>query len=437
MRRVLLVNPPFYRLMGSHYNGLPLGVAYVTAVLNHAGHDAWLYNADFAAQGNYRTVHDLYEASRQMHALVGPDSPFVYECADAILAFKPDVVGYTCYTATIPIVASVSRRVRESRPDVLQVIGGPHVSLDSNVLSHLPDIHYAVPGEGEVAMRALVQVGPEGWGFFAAKRIGHVSDLPFPERRKFWGPSGPLTSAEQTLCNVSSIVTARGCPWRCRYCASQFIWPKVIARSIDSVVREVAYVAAIRPGCEIHFVDDTFTYNEERALSIMRGIAALGTPIPWRCEARADTITPAVAKAMAESGCQIVKIGIESGSDRILRAMRKGETTEAMRTAVALLQGRGIAVTAYLMAGYPGETDDDLRQTIQLARELKADAYSISLVTPYYGTPLYADAVAQGQPLPGMPWESFFHQSAAMMLNRNLSPTLLEELWALNGKQKT
>jgi anaerobic magnesium-protoporphyrin IX monomethyl ester cyclase len=433
MMRALLVNPPFYRLMGSHYNGLPLGIAYVAAAMNRAGHDAWLYNADFAAEDSYGSAYNLYRQSDCIHDRVAIDAPLIRECADSILAFEPDVVGYTCYTATIPVVANVSRRVAAARPKIWQIVGGPHVSLDDCVLRRFPDINTAVLGEGEDAILNITDMIGTPPSQRIPKRIRDVSALALPERKKFWGPSRPMTATEYALCDISSIVTARGCPWRCRYCASQFIWPQVIARSVASVLSEVTHLLAVRPGKEIHFVDDTFTFNAKRALAIMAGIVDLGVPVPWRCEARADTISVPIADAMATSGCRMVKIGIESGSDRILREMRKGETKDAMRAAVSLLHARGIAVTAYLMAGYPGETDDDLRQTIDFARELAADHYSVSMVTPYYGTPLYLDALASGLPLDQSPWECFFHQSSAMMLNHDLSPELLEELWALNG----
>jgi radical SAM superfamily enzyme YgiQ (UPF0313 family) len=430
--RVLLVNPPFYRLMGSHYNGLSLGLAYVAASLNEAGHDAWLYNADFLPTVDYPTQHGLYQASPRVH--IDAAHPLVIEAAASIHDFQPDVVGYTCYTANVPMIAAISRLVAGMLPATLQIVGGPHASLDGAILSHLPDIDYAVQGEGERAMQALLAATLHGGGHMKVARIADLDPLPLPERTKLWGPSRPLSHADWAYADVSSIVTARGCPWRCRYCASQFIWPRVVARGVTSVVREVATVASRWPEQQIHFVDDTLTYNEDRALAIIRGMKHLGLPLRWRCEARADTITLKIAAAMAESGCEVVKLGIESGSDRILKAMRKGETTADMMRATGLLQYHGIKVTAYLMAAYPGETDDDLRQTIDFARRLHADSYSISLATPYYGTPLYQDAIAAGLAVDKAPWECFFHQSAAMLLNPNLSRELLEELWSLGNQ---
>jgi radical SAM superfamily enzyme YgiQ (UPF0313 family) len=186
-------------------------------------------------------------------------------------------------------------------------------------------------------------------------------------------------------------------------------------------------------GC-LHFVDDTFTYNQQRALVIMQGMTDLG--VTWRCEARADTITDRIAEAMAASGCIRVKVGVESGSPRILEAMHKGETIDGIRRGVRILQRHGLPVTGYLMAGLPGETDDDVRQTLDFAKELACDAYSLSLVVPYYGTALYNSAIQAGVPLDRSPWECFFHQNDSMLLNHDLSETLIQELWALDDLKR-
>jgi anaerobic magnesium-protoporphyrin IX monomethyl ester cyclase len=433
MTRVLLVNPPFYRMMGSHYNGLPLGIAYIASYLNRAGHEAWVYNADFQAKKDYATPHTFYEESERNLAALHQPSPVVNECIESILAFAPDIIGYNCYTATLPIIAQISAAIRERLPETPQVVGGPHPTLDKKILNHLFTLDYAVRGEGEEVLLDLAN-GVRLQSTCKAPRIEYLDTMPYPERQKLWAGEGrPMTGDEKLMVDVCAISTARGCPWRCNYCASPLIWPKVIARNTESVVQEVAFLNSNHPGM-IHFVDDTFTYNHRRALSIMDGIIGLGVPIEWRCEARADTITTRLAVKMRESGCRCVKVGIESGSERILKAMNKGESRDEMLRGVGMLQAEGISVTAYLMSGFPGETAEDLRETIVFARRIGADTYSVSMVAPYYGTKLYRDAVALGLPVDKAPWECFFHQNNSMLLNKELPRDLIEELWSLSDK---
>lgn len=424
MVRVLLVNPPFYRLLGSHYNGLPLGTAYIASSWNKRGYDVWLYNADFSATNSYKTRHRLYTDSDQTLSAFTEDGPITQETTEAIVAFNPDVVGYSCYSATVPVVNRLSRSVQQRLPNALQIAGGPHVTLDDgNLFRVLPYINMVISGEAE-------GVGLD-WSNPKGSRIIDLDSLPFPERDKFWSHSGePMSNEDKASVDVFSIITARGCPWRCKYCASQFIWPKVIPRGIGNIVSEVAYLHNHWPSQTIHFIDDTFTYNKQRAMAIMQGIMDLHIPVTWRCEARADTLTRDLLDRMLECGCTHVKIGVESGSARILEAMNKGETKEQMLAASALLHEVGMPFTAYLMAGFPNETDDDLRQTIDFARELKADSYSISIVVPYFGTPLYREL-----PLETVPHECFFHQHKSI-LNHNLSPSLIDELWSLSDNQE-
>jgi anaerobic magnesium-protoporphyrin IX monomethyl ester cyclase len=433
MTRILLVNPPFYRFLGSHYNGLPLGLAYIASTLNNSGHDAWVYNADFQPTAAYKTAHGLYEDAEQGMNAFRENGPIVQECVKAIAAFEPEMIGYSCYTATVPVVDTISRAMREILPNVLQVVGGPHATLDEDTYLRLPQIDTVIQGEGEEECLSLADVADYDRTnmIVAAYRIKHLDALPMPERDKFWSNRGmPLSVEETDMMDLCSIITARGCPWRCHYCASSNIWPKVVTRSVDSVVAEVAYLHKRWPTHTIHFVDDTFTFNEKRALSIMQGIIDIDPAITWRCEARADTLTPALVDMMKKSGCKQVKIGVESGSERILKAINKGETLDEIRKGADLLYHAGIPFTGYLMAGFPGETVDDIRQTISFARSLHATGFSLSLVAPYYGTQLYKDAIAAGEPIDKAPWECFFHQNKSMLLNHNIPAKIIDELWA-------
>jgi radical SAM superfamily enzyme YgiQ (UPF0313 family) len=359
------------------------------------------------------------------------------ETANAIVAFAPDIVGYNCYTANIPTIDHISRDVRLALPGVMQAVGGPHPTIDHETARYLPSIDYVIPGEGEHAVVDLAL----GRSLLARQRLSDLDTLPFPERTHLWSSAGrPASDDEKLAMDVCALSTARGCPWRCIYCASPSIWTRVYARSPDNILSEIRHVVerhliphADANGC-LHFVDDTFTYNEKRALAIMAGMTGMG--VPWRCEARADTITPRIAEAMAASGCVRVKVGIESGSQRILAAMNKGETIEGIRRGVGILHQHGLAVTGYLMAGFPGETDDDVRQTIDFANELACDAYALSMVVPYYGTALYRDAVRDGIPVDLAPWKWFFHQNDSMLLNHHLSDSLIRELWELDDRTR-
>ena len=112
--------------------------------------------------------------------------------------------------------------------------------------------------------------------------------------------------------------------------------------------------------------------------------------------------------------------------------MHKGITTEMVRRAVKLIKKHGIPITAYFLAGFPTETDKELRQTIDFAKELNLDYYSLSVVAPYYGTELWNEMEKTGNKPDKAHWEYFYHQSREMILNNKISPELLNEFFSLN-----
>ena len=135
MAKVLLVNPPFYRLLGSHYNANSLGIAYIASYLNKRGHDAWLYNADYLSDNNYIKVKKLFQNFNNYKAYFkDTEHPLWHEVKEKILSFKPEWVGYTSYTANISAIKIISEKIRSANPNIRQFVGGVHATLDKNLL---------------------------------------------------------------------------------------------------------------------------------------------------------------------------------------------------------------------------------------------------------------------------------------------------------------
>ena len=278
-----------------------------------------------------------------------------------------------------------------------------------------------------------------------------------PEREKFWG----IPEHEKKHVDVSYVNTIRGCPYKCTYCASPFHWDRKTTRlrSPESVMEEMRLLKEkyyVRPKYDyaasanieskenlkiedntiVYFVDDVFTVNKKRVKKLLRMMIDEKLDMKWKCEARADHLDDEICELMAEAGCQRVKIGFESGSNRILSEVKKLETREEMLEGAAMLKKAGVPFSAYFMAGFPGETDEDLRQTIDFARKVDADYYSLSVLAPYYGTELYDQLIKNGHELDQQPWEYFFHQSPKPMVNNTLSTKVLNEYLALSELNK-
>ena len=471
MAKVLLVNPPFYRLLGSHYNANSLGIAYIASYLNKRGHDAWLYNADYVSDKNYGNLKKLFQNfTNYKNYFKDLDNPLWHEVKDKILLFKPDWVGYTSYTANISAIKIISDKVREANPNIKQVIGGVHATLDKKILNTLTSIDYSIQREGEEAMTALVEnkdpktipgVISRGKESLIdngiAPVIKDIDNLPMPERNKFWG----ISKDERKNVDVSYINTIRGCPYKCTYCASPFHWDRKTTRlrSPESVIEEMKllkekyweatkfdYSASanisekdslkIEDNTIVYFVDDVFTVHKKRVKKLLRMMIDQELGMKWKCEARADHLDDEICELMVEAGCERVKIGFESGSNRILSQVKKLETREEMLKGAAMLKKAGVPFSGYFMAGFPGETDDDVKQTIDFAKQVEADYYSLSVLAPYYGTELYDQLMANGHALDQQPWEYFFHQSPKLMVNNKISTKVLQDFLALNDLNK-
>lgn len=479
MAKILLVNPPFYRVLGSHYNGISLGISYIASYLNKNGHDAWIYNADFLSDTNYKTLYQVYrDFNSYIDIFKNENDPIWKSTVESILRFDPDWVGYTSYTANISAIQILSKLVGQKNRNIKQIVGGVHSTLDRNILDCLPFVDYSISREGEeTTLRLLNGENPnliQGVSFRdngkivnnnRSSVIKNLDEMPFPERDKFWIDGRPATEIEKINMDVSYLITLRGCPYRCSFCASPEIWGRNILqyRSPENIKKEIIEVkkkywnrvptdygvlssnskskqelykeaVQINDNTIIYFVDDVFTLKKNRALEIMQNIKHCD--VPWKCESRADNIDEDIAVAMKESNCKRVKLGIESGSDRILKIIKKDETKDQMRKGINLLKKHSVPITVYLMAGFPDETDEDLQETIDFAKEIDADYYSISILSPYFGTQIYFDSVSSGIDLDKEPWEYFFHQSKKLLLNSKISDKKLEEFWKLCNIKK-
>jgi radical SAM superfamily enzyme YgiQ (UPF0313 family) len=200
------------------------------------------------------------------------------------------------------------------------------------------------------------------------------------------------------------------------------------------VVEEVKYVHDKFGTKFFYFVDDTFTLNKKRTKKICELLIKSNLDITWICDTRLDTIDKELLQLMKESGCIRVKIGVESGSERILKMVKKKITKKQIKDSVTLIKKVGIELTIYLMIGFPTETEEEVRETLDFARELDPTYYSLSILAPYPGTEIYVDVIRNGITLPKEHWEYFFHQSKDMILTDNIDENLIEECLLLNEK---
>ena len=198
---------------------------------------------------------------------------------------------------------------------------------------------------------------------------------------------------------------SRGCPYECTFCASAAIWKRRIRyRSVDDIIAELKSLKNKYGLTEFVFMDDTFTIHRKRVKEFCEELIREDMGLKWRCSSRADFVNVQILNLLKRSGCTGISVGVESGSDRILRLMKKGVTVENIRRAAKLIKKHGFDFIALFVVGLPYEPADDIRKTIDIIKEIKPDSMNLSTFFPYPGTEAHVEVVKQGLLPPDYDW---------------------------------
>ncbi|MCL7387226.1 MAG: B12-binding domain-containing radical SAM protein [Thaumarchaeota archaeon] len=414
--RVCLVSPPYMSAV-KYVVGVsspPLGLAYLASMIRDE-HEVKIIDSNVL---NY----SFDDVRREMKN------------------FDPDVVGITSVTPSIYEAYKVADLAKSVREDCIVIMGGPHATfLPDEVLMECKSIDIVVLGEGEETFRELINVidrgdpleDVKGIAFrknektFVTKPRPLIKDLdkiPFPSFDML-----PMDKYELQGVRYMSVISSRGCPFRCYFCASSRIFGGYWrGRSPRNVVEEIKLIHDKFGVKNIEFVDDTFTLNERRVEEICDEILRERLDISWGASSRVDSVNRELAEKMRRAGCWVVYLGIESASQEILDATGKRITMNQIAKAVRILKEAGIKVLGSFILGFPEETIETAEQTITLAKKLDLDYAQFSILTPYPGTPLYEYA-KQNNMLLTRDWSKFTAIEPVMKL-KNITPTQLKSL---------
>jgi radical SAM superfamily enzyme YgiQ (UPF0313 family) len=426
MKRILLINPPWYSLQGAGFGELPLGLSCLASYLNTRGFDAYVYNADYSGKqiSGYKSLYESYSA--YLNILEDLDHPLWQGIIKKIIDFNPQAVGINLKTGSYKSATNIARLVKRSLPGVHLICGGTHATLLPKEVIAEGSFDFVIKGEGEETFLELLNTLKENKEPQEIKNITFrqgekiidnplrpfIKDLdilPPPERDKLLNNQLYSSQAKAIL------MTSRGCPYECIFCASEKIWQrKVRFRSPGNVIEEIFLLKDKYKANFIKIRDDAFTLNRQRAIEICKAIE--GRDIYWQCDTRADILDEELVKFMKRAGCIAVSVGLESGSDRILTKIKKGESAQDIQRGVSLLNRFGINVGLFVMIGFPTETEEEIWQTLEFAKKLKANHIIAGVVTPYPGTPIFEEAKELGFKPDDPYWKAFFHQSPEMGL---------------------
>lgn len=317
--------------------------------------------------------------------------------ARELSAFQPDVVGATSVTMSFPGAADIIRDVKAFNPDILTMMGGPHVSFDiENTLKQVPEIDLLVVGEGEETLKELLPVlkTPEAWETvrgIAFRQNGEI--IITPERPKIEDldtlplPSRHLLPMSRYLALgfPVSFITSRGCPNKCIFCLGRkMVGFKVRHRSAALVMDEIETILSYG-FTFINIADDLFTANRQRVADFCDEIRKRNLTFSWSVFSRVNTIDVDLLVMMKQAGCTAVSFGIESGCEDMLKRVRKGITLDMARKAVAACRTAGMRAHASFMVGLPGESPETLEKSRMFHEELGIE-FGYHFLCPFPGT---------------------------------------------------
>jgi len=390
---IYLVCPPYGRPYGDgrrpiKHGGAPLGLACINGWLKSKGYATRIIDLAFSEW----TEADLLEH---------------------IVAERPRFVGLAAVTTQIISAVRVAQAIKQAAPEVVTVLGGPHPSALPELTASYPGVDVVASGEGELPLLELLQgrpfheVGGLTWtdnGVIRTNpRLPLLNDLDAMPLPDYTGLDVDRYGCilHRDACDAPSlpIIGARGCPYRCTFCASRvvaqghcrFVSPARLIEHIEDLVKRYGVRS-------FFFSDETFALRKSRVEEICDRMMTRGLKIKWACLTRVNTVDAQLLRTMKRAGCRLIETGIESGDQEILDRIGKGIDKAQVREACKVITQSGIRLNGCFILGLPYDTPETCRRTIDFAKELPLDYAQFAMFVPLPGSAAW-DTAMEGKVL--------------------------------------
>ena len=409
--KTLLINPPLTGMLVSQIDMSiePLGLAYIAAVLEQNGYEVDILDA--LALGN-----EQLEKLPEGRIRVGLTEA---QIASYVENFAPGIVGIGC---GFSVYASDSHRiakcVKQVCPDAIITFGGAHSSIDPELVLRDTNVDIVVRGEGEITFLELVKCVEAGKDYSTIKGtvvrnkesetliyneprelIKDLDELPFPARHLLpmekyfeFQRKGRVMYRYYMRKPIAGVVTSRGCPFNCIFCAVRTIWGRTWrGRSAENVVKELKFLVDEYGIKEFAPWDDNISLNKKRLIRICQGLLEDGLDLKWSTPngIYLPSLDEEVLSWMAKSGYYRATFGIESGSEETRKIVRKRIKTEKVREVIRICDKLGIWTNATFIIGFPDEKIDSIEATMKAPMDLGLDFASFYIAQPYPGTDMF------------------------------------------------
>lgn len=385
---MLLTLPPgihkleIYRITGM--KAPPLGLAYIAAVLEREGHKVRIVDTPALEMNFHEWIKD-------------------------VKSWNPDIIGISMLTPTAPKGYTAAKLVKEELgKDIIVIAGGPHPTyMYVEALNNNIDI--VVRGEGEYTALDLVNAiekhglnenvlarikgiafkDNDGKTIVTSRRpfIENLDKLPWPARHLL--PMNKYMLLGKPI-RIAHVMASRGCPYGCAFCTTSYFWGRKLRfRSAENVANEIEFLVDRYKVKQIAFTDDELTANRRFLYNLVKELKERGIDITFACGSRVDHVDREFLKFLYNNGCKILYFGVESASQEMLNSIGKKITVkQAEKVFKWIKELKGFAAGSFIL-GFPWETIDDMKRTVNFALKLDPDYAQFTALTPYPGTPLF------------------------------------------------
>ena len=353
-KKVLLINP---KKDTAAFSNAHNGLAMLATILKNRGHEVVVLD--------YLGIRKIENIS-------------IYSFIEK---FKPDVVGMACYTPLAPFIYGIVAEIHARNPGLPVILGGPHPTLYTEHVQKESGADYILVGEAELTIIDTVENAKRESEpkLVRATELTNLADMPLPDYTTFH---------EYKEIRGYSLMTARGCPNKCNFCAVVALdsgrWR---LRKVEDCIRELETAKkTISPHLYIGVIDDNPTVYKERFNEFLRQYVEKIKLALFVTNTRADGVTDEFIELMKKCGCSGIAIGVEHAHPEVFKLIDKGETMETIEKACRLIKKHNFGLILTFIIGLPGDNLERVKASIEFAKKMKADDVSLNMMIPYKGT---------------------------------------------------
>lgn len=394
----------------------PLTLLSVATVLKKDGHSVKIIDANTKSHPQEATLREVVSA-------------------DAVILLTS--------TMTFLEDAAILDELKRIKPPLLTVIFGAHPTFMPKYSLSSGGVDIIVRGEPEYSVRDIFRNLKNGDSWYSVRGIGYkrndeiiindnypyidnLDDLPIPDRSLL--PKADYYNPIVSRMPYTTAETSRGCPGKCSFCTAPNMYGgRIRCRSVKNVIEEIEYIMGLGYR-EIYYRDETWTTFKRRNTELLERIIKNKYNLRWICNVRTGTIDKEALKLMKKAGCHLIKVGVESGSQRILDKSRKkinvGDTAKLFEWAKEI----DMDTHAHLMVGMPGEDQESLNETTRFIKTIKPTTIDVGICTPYPGTELFDEVAARHPQIKDGTETSLFNLHISGIYNKYYTSLSNEEI---------